>query len=108
MQLQDIRKIYLYGRGASRDESGNPYYAYRAIIDLKHSKERIELSMSMDWGSSDKGDVFVWFQNQFKKWFGIELGWQDLKNGLVEYEYTHVKPSEHDRLRNPENWKIDI
>ena len=109
MTLQDIRKIYLFGRGSNRDESGNPYYAFRAIVCLKHNKEHIELSMSMDWGSSDKDDVFVAFRERFLAHFGVSLGWEDLRNGLISYEYKHVSVGRAEaEMEHPELWKVEL
>ena len=102
MKVNRILAIKIEGRGRYRDEYGNPYYAWRADIDVQinshHSKVTIHESMA--WGDSYEAAVLRAAVEGINEALDINIRQNDKR---ISYTYKHV--SGDAQLRNPLNWK---
>lgn len=102
MKVSRIVSIKIEGRGRNRDIYGNPYYAWRADIDVQieshHSKVTVHESMA--WGDSYEAAVLRAAVEGINEALDINLKQNDKR---ITYTYTHVTGDAP--LRNPLNWK---
>ena len=57
-----ITKIEIWSRGKYKDEYGNPYHAFKAVISCSYVSyfRNIIITMPMTWGSSGEYDCLQW------------------------------------------------
>lgn len=102
MKTSRIYAIKIEGRGRYRDEYGNPYYAWRADIDvqIKSHHSKVTIHESMAWGDSYEAAVLRAAVEGINEALDINIRQNDKR---ISYTYKHV--SEDAPLRNPLNWK---
>ena len=102
MKSSQIKSIKIEGRGRNRDIYGNPYYAWKAVIDRKanHHMTPIVIYEKMSWGTSSQDVVLREAVEGINEALDINLKQNDKR---ITYTYTHV--SGDAPLRNPLNWK---
>lgn len=98
-----IYKIDIYTRGKSKDESGNPYLAYKAVITYSYVSffEKITISKGMVWGSCGERDCLNEALQGIKEALGVELSPNDER--ITHY---HKRVYSYDELKRPENWRV--
>lgn len=102
MKTSRIYAIKIEGRGRYRDEYGNPYYAWRAGIDvqIKSHHSKITIHEPMAWGDSYEAAVLRAAVEGINEALDINIRQNDKR---ISYTYKHV--SGDAPLRNPLNWK---
>lgn len=102
MKSSLIQSIKIEGRGRNRDIYGNPYYAWKAVIQKKanHHMTPIVIYEKMSWGTSSEYAVFRNAIEGINEALDINLKQNDKR---ITYTYTHV--SGDAPLQNPQNWK---
>ena len=102
MKSSLIQSIKIEGRGRNRDIYGNPYYAWKAVIQKKanHHMTPIVIYEKMSWGTSSENAVLREAIEGINEALDINLKQNDKR---ITYTYTHV--SGDAPLQNPLNWK---
>ena len=102
MKSSLIQSIKIEGRGRNRDIYGNPYYAWKAIIQKKanHHMTPIVIYEKMSWGTSSENEVLRNAIEGINEALDINIKQNDKR---ITYTYTHVTGDAP--LRNPLNWK---
>lgn len=102
MKSSLIQSIKIEGRGRNRDIYGNPYYAWKAVIQKKtnHHMTPIVIYQKMSWGTSSSNVVLREAIQGINEALDINLKENDKR---ITYTYTHV-PGDAP-LHNPLNWK---
>lgn len=102
MKSSLIQSIKIEGRGRNRDIYGNPYYAWKAVIQKKanHHMTPIIIYEKMSWGTSSENAVLREAIEGINEALDINLKQNDKR---ITYTYTHV--SGDAPLQNPLNWK---
>ncbi len=102
MKSSLIQSIKIEGRGRNRDIYGNPYYAWKAVIQKKanHHMTPIVIYEKMSWGTSSENAVLREAVEGINEALDINLKQNDKR---ITYTYTHV--SGDAPLQNPLNWK---
>ena len=97
-----VSKIEIYSRGKNKDEYGNPYYAYKAVIQLSYVSyfDSITICQDMQYGDSSEWACLGWALAGIKEALGIELEKNDER--IVQY-HRHVYQNKD--LLHPLNWK---
>lgn len=102
MKTSRINAIKIEGRGRYRDEFGNPYYAWRADIDvqIKSHHSKVTIYESMAWGDSYESAVLRSAVEGINEALDINIKQNDRR---ISYTYKHV--SGDAPLRKPLKWK---
>ena len=102
MKSSLIQSIKIEGRGRNRDIYGNPYYAWKAVIQKKanHHMTPIVIYEKMSWGTSSENAVLREAVEGINEALDINLKQNDKR---ITYTYTHVCGDAP--LQNPLNWK---
>lgn len=102
MKVSNITSIRIEGRGKNRDIYGNPYSAWKAVIDVKmnHHNVRMVLYEPMTWGDSYESRVLRNAIEGINETLNINLKENDKR---INYTYKHV--SRDADLEKPQNWK---
>lgn len=108
MASKKLYKIEIHARGKYRDEYGNPYYAYIAILHYKFVSyfRNVIVYMPMHWGDSGESDGLKWALEGINEYLGKKTYHSKIKpsDKRIEYHYKHVS---HDAdLENPLKWKL--
>lgn len=108
IEKENIEGITVYSRGKNRDEDGNPYYAYKCIVEFKwdrdHCTSKLVIDCRADWGDSGKDDVMAAVKNKLEKTFGIKTDWDDVRSGFIKQHHRTVYTMA--ALEHPESWRI--
>ena len=102
MKSSTIITVRIEGRGRNRDIYGNPYYAWKAKINVKQQHHAVWMILyePMAWGTSSRDVVLREAIQGINETLNINLKENDKR---IIYTYTHVTNDE--ALQNPQNWK---
>lgn len=102
MKISKIKSIKIEGRGRYRDIYGNPYWAWKADVNVERHNHNVHMILyePMSWGTSSESRVLDEAIEGINQTLDINLRRNDKR---IEYTYRHVSGDEP--LRNPQNWK---
>lgn len=104
MNNNNITKIEIWSRGKNRDMYGNPYHAFKAIVNFTGVSffRTLTVQMPMSYGDSSERDCLMWACQGINEALGTDIRIDDER---IVHHYKHVyKDSD---LANPENWKCN-